>query len=456
MVSGQCFSQVVLCPPQNLFCSPDISVFLFWTKPHDSSGSIPAGLMGYKIYRYGDSIGFNTLPADTTYLDYLPMPGYIQYYVTAWYDLTPYGYPGQYGESAPSDTAFVLFGVDIPFPFFEDWYQGMFGINIWSFLPDQGNWSIDIHAGNPAPAAIFSGNPSETSYEHLLRSYWLPGEICLSCTDFLWIEFDYKLENINPTGTEKLEVELFHDSTWFPLWETTNQGSQDWTHMKFFINQARGNFFRVGFKVSGLNSPDINRWLVDNIWVTWTCRPPLNPSAINPHDNQVTVSWNKPVCDDTSGLQEELSGYYVYRTDSTGQPPFKQINLSIIQDTFFIDHVPAIVLPAQYRYYIYAEYSTCHGASDTVYLTLTGIENIKPSSFRIYPNPTNGIFSVDLPDDAVMLEISGMNGITILTRDLVSTKPKKIQLDLSNFPKGVYPLSLILKNGIIRDKVVIY
>ena len=64
------------------------------------AGQPPQGLVGYNVYRNGAFYHYNNDPDETTFEDtFLPIGAY-NYMVSAKYDLTTYGYPGQFGESA--------------------------------------------------------------------------------------------------------------------------------------------------------------------------------------------------------------------------------------------------------------------------------------------------------------------------------------------------------------------
>ena len=116
---------------------PDVQVYLVDTEEPYSpgGGGIPDGLMEFKVYRdlmhvgtvaydgegLEDTIGFVDNPVD---------PGCYDYTVTAVYDLTDYGFPGQTGESFHEgpDTVCVVWGYDLPF--MEAWDSGNFGFNM--------------------------------------------------------------------------------------------------------------------------------------------------------------------------------------------------------------------------------------------------------------------------------------------------------------------------------------
>ena len=95
-------------------------------------GNTP-GLVGYNIYRNGSFVKFNAGKDSVFFDDKNMSPGIYNYQVTARYDLTPYGYPEQFGTSAPAgpvqviitDTVTIGSG-SIPsyFPFTTYWGSG--------------------------------------------------------------------------------------------------------------------------------------------------------------------------------------------------------------------------------------------------------------------------------------------------------------------------------------------
>ena len=62
-------------------------------------GQVPDGLIGYNVYRDGMFIAFVSGPDTTWYYDLNLDPDNYEYAVTAKYDLTDYGFPGQFDES---------------------------------------------------------------------------------------------------------------------------------------------------------------------------------------------------------------------------------------------------------------------------------------------------------------------------------------------------------------------
>ena len=73
--------------------------------------------------------------------------------------------------------------------------------------------------------------------------------------------------------------------------------------------------------------------------------------------------------------------------------------------------------------------------------------NDKVSMFNIYPNPTNGIISIDLTQmlncDIVVNNVLGQTVYSSTVTDLTNT------IDLSSFERGLYTIEL-------RDKALLY
>ena len=89
----------------------------------------------------------------------------------------------------------------------------------------------------------------------------------------------------------------------------------------------------------------------------------------------------------------------------------------------------------------------------------TSITEIDLESISIYPNPTDGIFTIEFTTKtAIDVSFSVLN---VLGQEIALNKLKatvgvnKQQFDLSGFAKGVYTLKLISENGVMDKKVVL-
>lgn len=259
---------------------------------------VPNGLISYNLYR-DDVVVANIPKTELEYWDMNLMPDHYCYDITAVYDLTTYGFPGQTDESLKEGTACVDVFFGYPLPFTEDWTTGQFDVNNWTA---GNNWIIDGQGGNPLPSAKFKWDPLLTNYTSSLESFYLNGAAITTATPYkIWCDFDLKLDDRTSSTNEKLSVEVWNGSTWVKKDEYTNNGDFNWTPKHVDISSAaKHHVFKVRFNANGATSGDIMYWAVDNIhvWVEWLLNPPLNLTAkpnpgSNPKDD-ILVSWNPP------------------------------------------------------------------------------------------------------------------------------------------------------------------
>ncbi|MBU2652572.1 MAG: T9SS type A sorting domain-containing protein, partial [Bacteroidetes bacterium] len=265
-------------------------------------GEIPENLIGYNLYRDMEVVAYVPyIDGDSTthYYDLGLEPLTYQYDVSALYDLEPYGFPGDTGESALEGSAFVTIRYGHPLPFNEPWISGTFDLNQWSH---EGNWRVNGQVGAPEPSAEFTWDPILTDYRSALTSYPIDGygidnPYIDGC---IWFDYDVRLDDRNMTGDETLVVEVGNENGWHKVAEYSNaNGSFDWTGEHFDITSwAFGQIFRVRFIAEGMNSNDLQSWFVDNINVYRLCNEPYDldfavdyPSLT---EGEVTLTWHSP------------------------------------------------------------------------------------------------------------------------------------------------------------------
>ena len=81
------------------------------------------------------------------------------------------------------------------------------------------------------------------------------------------------------------------------------------------------------------------------------------------------------------------------------------------------------------------------------------VNGFKESIFNVYPNPTNGVFSIDL-------EVIGSYDVSVynvLGQTVLSTSIHTVnnQIDLSTFNKGIYTVELKDGDVVYTEKVVV-
>jgi hypothetical protein len=267
-------------------------------------GQTVANLLGYNIYEHGEMIAYVAKPA-LEYFDLNLEPGTYEYHITAVYDLTPYGFAGQTGESMIEGpiSVDVIYGYELPFT--EDFTTGVFETNQWTTTG--GNWGIAGQTGNPAPSAEFSYNPVVSGYEQALESFYLIGSGYIDGN--IMLDFDLRHTLVVPSETETLSVQVYNGNSWVQVKSYTNAESFDWSSESINItNYAFDRVFRVRFVALGENTTNILNWLIDNVHVYRVCAPPTELEASIPslqHGDQILLEWTAP----TGGGGSTVSGW---------------------------------------------------------------------------------------------------------------------------------------------------
>jgi len=89
-----------------------------------------------------------------------------------------------------------------------------------------------------------------------------------------------------------------------------------------------------------------------------------------------------------------------------------------------------------------------------------GVQNIVSSAaeFKVYPNPSNGSFTVEIPETTSGSTVTIMDvlGKAIETRVIAGTRPQKMVFNLFNTAPGSYMLKVNAGSRIYREKIVIW
>lgn len=296
LVSSYVYPQDLI-PPSNFVATSDSNqVNLSWELPFDSiAGQVPTNLSSFNIYR-NDSL-LISCGAQTTSMSFVSFNGLQYYSLTAVYDLTPYGFPGQFGESgiAGPDTLIVAYG--FPLPFSETWSSSTLSTQLWT--AEQG-WYVDNLSGFNWPDVKFDGTAGYVNYNRSLESYWInPTSITSTSPYSIYLEFDLRLIDQSGSGSEKLDVEVWDGSAWYPEFTYANTGTQIWQHEKLDISvRSKHHAFKFRFRASGIHSTGIDAWFIDNIHIYshLNLYPPTNLNAYwygNPQ-NDVLLTWTLP------------------------------------------------------------------------------------------------------------------------------------------------------------------
>jgi hypothetical protein len=442
-----------LYPPLNIGGGQcECCLCLQWQKPQTPGGTTPVGLVGYYVYRNGIMIHYCSSGETLTYFECDMDPSTYNYQVTANYDLTTYGFPGQFGESSPAGSVTLAYNCASILPFYEPWDAGTFSFAPWYFIPTQSNWIINTTLGNPAPIAEYTGTPAVQNYEVTMMGQSLSGKAWI-CAN-IYLDFDYKLTDNVSGGTEKLIAEYYMDSIWYPIYEITNQGSTGWLHQKIDISQVCGHYYRIGFKVAGQNSTNIDNWQLDNIHVYAICKGPEN-LAYSRIGQVISLTWQPPLCDSLQGL----SGYNVYRTNESGLPPYMKLNSTPVAGQSFDDHIPANTTSGVFRYYITAiqkELNTgsllCEVSGDTIAVDYAlGIKVEEKPGIRVSPQPAKNYLTVSSPSLIESCELFNTMGERV--QIIVGEKRMELTIPVSALQPGIYLVKIKNAAGTSVQKV---
>ena len=67
-----------------------------------------------------------------------------------------------------------------------------------------------------------------------------------------------------------------------------------------------------------------------------------------------------------------------------------------------------------------------------------GIEEQDQNVVSIYPNPSNGVFTLKATSGSVIVSIMDAQGRVVLNQEVTSYAGEEMQLDLTQFGKGIY------------------
>jgi len=102
--------------------------------------------------------------------------------------------------------------------------------------------------------------------------------------------------------------------------------------------------------------------------------------------------------------------------------------------------------------------NTCEN-SDTIIINVTqgiDIKYIDNSKIKIYPNPTQGIVSINFKDlifSDAKLKITSINGKQILKTNILQNT---IEVDMSKFGNGIYFIEVVIDNKTYHQKLIVY
>jgi hypothetical protein len=89
---------------------------------------------------------------------------------------------------------------------------------------------------------------------------------------------------------------------------------------------------------------------------------------------------------------------------------------------------------------------------------ITSVKNItETTNIKIFPNPTNGFFTLkhnQKGNNSSILYIFDTTGKIVLSNKVLLLENQSLEIDLQNFPNGIYFCQLVTELGIFTSKVI--
>ena len=85
-------------------------------------------------------------------------------------------------------------------------------------------------------------------------------------------------------------------------------------------------------------------------------------------------------------------------------------------------------------------------------------DNVVSGEFNVYPNPTTGVFTVELNNikaDDYKISVTNVLGQEVYTSTKELTTLVSERIDLSSFDKGVYILEISNSESTLSEKIII-
>ncbi len=154
----------------------------------------------------------------------------------------------------------------------------------------------------------------------------------------------------------------------------------------------------------------------------------------------------------TTNCQNETHNFYI--ATSNFEPDVYSVHLvKRLGYTYYSFYsssaIPIIDISSRLIYYKKGD--TICGTPDPVFLSIDKHHN--NSSFKVFPNPTNDMAYLELPDnDEYLIEVFDLTFKNIFRKKIHSNK---FSLDVSNYSNGIYILKLYNKNKSYYTRLIV-
>ncbi len=312
------------------------------------------------------------------------------------------------------------------------------------------NWIVEMnnYAGGAFPQLEYKPyNPYFNG-----RSYLMSPVINTTGVASLDLSFKHYINAYTSTSSCEIWTTSNGGTTWNPVWANAQTGivGPESTTMLFATPDVGSPTFQFAFAVGG-NSWEIGTWQIDDITLT----DPAAPPTTNAIQNVTVLNGQIPCYDATQTITVAGSGT-TFIVENGG--------ITTMIAGISIDYLPGTwVKPGGYMLGKIAPTGPFCGAPPASFVTAEVAEgetsppfNDEKSGVRVYPNPTNGKFRVELtgklPTGSVRVEIYSIRGERVLSTTLPGEAAG--EFSLSDRPAGIYFIKVIAGENIFTSKLV--
>jgi hypothetical protein len=135
---------------------------------------------------------------------------------------------------------------------------------------------------------------------------------------------------------------------------------------------------------------------------------------------------------------------------------FGGVTYKIVSPSSYNTTNPSLVTPMQSTQYTVTG-TDANGCENVYYVTIgvdacTGVrENGGTGSFRVYPNPTNGMFTVELNNGAESVEVIDVTGRVVYAEKATSNK---VEINISDLSNGVYSVKVKTEGAVETIRII--